>query len=231
VADTGGNLWRLLHDTLEAGSFQVTEVAHSAKLIRVLRSQSFDLVILDAIGLPDHAIRHCRQIRLDTPTPVIVVVPSFREDLMVAVLDAGADDCVTDPFSIQELLARIRSVMRRTSSSRIPHGQSGVIRFNGWSLDPAGRLLVGTDGRRADLTAAEFDLLLILCRNPGRILSREELLFSTHAGQAGPIERSVDVHISRLRRKIELDPSNPMIVKTVRLAGYLFTGRLEAVPG
>jgi DNA-binding response OmpR family regulator len=208
----------------------VAITSRNGRLAQVVKSQAFDLVILDATGVSAQAIRHCRQIRLDTCTPIIVIAPSDRPDLVVAVLDAGADDCLTEPIFVQELLARIRSALRRASYGRAPGATPGVLRFAGWSLDPATRLLVGPDGKGAALTAAEFDLLLVLCQNPGRILSREELLSSTHAGQAGPVERSVDVHISRLRQKIERDPRDPVIVKTVRLGGYLFTARFDTPP-
>lgn len=102
------------------------------------------------------------------------------------------------------------------------------LRFDGWRLDPLRRQLHDPRNTRISLTTAEFDLLLAFCRNPGRVLSREELLTLTHAGLAGPVERSVDVHVSRIREKIETDPHEPALLKTVRLGGYMFTARVEA---
>src|SRR3546814_2789158 len=107
----------------------------------------------------------------------------------------------------------------RSSASAVPR----AFRFAGWLIDPISRQLRNPEDVQVAMTSAEFDLLLAFCRNPGRVLSREQLLDLTHGGSAGPIERSIDVHVSRVRQKIEPDPSDPSFIKTVRLAGYIFT--------
>ena len=144
-------------------------------------------------------------------------------------LEIGADDYVTKPFNSRELLARIRALLRRTRPPAATP-RPGPIGFNGWRLYPSERQLISPDGARITTTGAEFDLLLAFCQNPGRILTREQLLDLTHAGLAGPIERSIDVHVSRIRQKIEPDPRDPSLIKTVRLGGYVFTASVEALP-
>jgi two-component system OmpR family response regulator len=143
-------------------------------------------------------------------------------------LEIGADDYVTKPFNSRELVARIRALLRRAQSG-VRGGADRVppLRFAGWRIDPAARQLCDPDGVQVTLTSAEFDLLLAFCNRPGRILSREQLLDLTHGGTAGPIERSIDVHVSRIRQKIEPDPREPALIKTVRLGGYVFTPIVE----
>jgi two-component system OmpR family response regulator len=143
-------------------------------------------------------------------------------------LEIGADDYISKPFSARELIARVRALLRRAGTDQsAPQPKSETLAFLGWKIDPGTRRLRDPRGVKVQLTSTEFDLLLALCRNPNRILSREQLLELTHSGLAGPIERSVDVHISRIRQKIEIDPAEPDLIKTVRLGGYIFTAPVE----
>ena len=144
-------------------------------------------------------------------------------------LEIGADDYVTKPFSLRELIARIRGLLRRAALPPLNGSRQKQLRFDGWFVDPIRRQLYDPTNARVALTTHEFDILLAFCRNPGRVLAREELLGVTHAGLAGPIERSIDVHISRLRQKIERDVRDPVLIKTVRLGGYMFTADVEEV--
>ena len=145
-------------------------------------------------------------------------------------LELGADDYVTKPFNSRELIARIRALLRRSQNAgAASNHRMRPMRFAGWRIYPAERQLYSPNGVRVSTTSAEFDLLLAFCLNPGRILSRDQLLELTHGGLAGPIERSVDVHVSRIRQKIEDDPRDPMLIKTVRLGGYVFTPGVEAL--
>lgn len=228
IADGGGDFERALSDAITHNGMIATTVSHDTRARALLRRRAFDLVILDAVARAEDSLRLCRQIRAVSTIPIIAVVPDGREDIVLEAFESGADDCVSSPFGFREMLARIRSMLRRESYGRAVQSLPRPFRFNGWRLDPWQRTLSQPDGIVVDLTAAEFELLLAFCRNPGRILSREELLASTHAGLAGPIERSVDVHISRLRQKIEENPRNPTLVKTVRLGGYFFAAIVEA---
>jgi DNA-binding winged helix-turn-helix (wHTH) protein/CheY-like chemotaxis protein len=142
----------------------------------------------------------------------------------------GADDYVTKPFNSRELVARIRTVLRRAQGAvAAPIEHLKVYRFAGWVVSARDRELINPEGARVSTTSAEFDLLVALCQNPGAILSREQLLELTHGGSAGPIERTIDVHISRIRQKMEPNPREPTFIKTVRLGGYMFTARPEVL--
>lgn len=227
IAHGGGDFVRTLSDAVTHDGMMVTTVVHGPRAHALIRRRAFDLVILDAVVRVEDTLRLCRQIRTGSTVPIIAVVPEGREDIVLAAFESGADDCVSSPFGFREVLARIRSVLRRASYGHAVHSLPKPFRFNGWYLDPWLRTLSQPDGTAVDVTAAEFDLLVAFCRNPGRILSREELLASTHAGIAGPVERSIDVHVSRLRKKIEDNPRNPTLVKTVRMGGYFFAAIVE----
>jgi two-component system OmpR family response regulator len=142
----------------------------------------------------------------------------------------GADDYLTKPFSPRELLARIRAILRRMKAAALtPVAAAGrTLSFEGWTLDRSLRQLHCPKGVRIALTGAEFELLQALCERPGRILSRDQLVELTQGRPAAAFERSVDILISRLRRKIERDPQNPEMIKTIRLGGYLFTPAIVA---
>ena len=157
------------------------------------------------------------------------MVTSLGEDLdRILGLEIGADDYVTKPFNSRELLARVRALLRRAAFGDPQRNHSSVMTFEGWQIDPLSRLLTDPEGVEISLTSAEFDVLLAVCLNPRRILRRSELLALTHVGIAGPEERSVDVHISRVRQKIEPNPRDPVLIKTVRMGGYIFTPHVEA---
>ena len=160
-------------------------------------------------------------------TPIIMLTALGKDVDRIVGLELGADDYVTKPFNARELVARIRGLLRRASHSSSRPERAQAMRFSGWQIDPVLRQLVSPDNIHVSMTTAEFDILLAFCRNPGRVLTREQLLRLTHAGLAGPVERSVDVHVSRVRQKIEPDLREPTMIKTVRLGGYMFTPTVE----
>jgi two-component system OmpR family response regulator len=145
-------------------------------------------------------------------------------------LEMGADDYLAKPFNPRELLARINAVLRRQAAARTASATEGAtaLCFLGWRIDFRRRELRDPAGARVAMTSAEFDLLRIFCERPGRVLSRESLLDLTHGRNAGSFERSIDVLVSRIRRKIEPDPQDATMIKTVRSGGYMFTPRVEA---
>jgi two-component system OmpR family response regulator len=167
----------------------------------------------------------CRRLRQDSPLPIIMLTARGEDVDRILGLEMGADDYLPKPFNPRELLARIKAVLRRQAVALTASAFAGAkaLLFGGWRLDPTLRELRNPHGARVALTSAEFDLLQVLCERPGRVLSRDSLLDLTQGRTAGSFERSIDVLISRIRRKIEADLQNPEIIKTVRSGGYLFT--------
>jgi two-component system OmpR family response regulator len=219
---------RMLAELLAESGFAASSVATAARMNAVLQEGDVDLVILD-IMLPDgDGLSICQRLRAASEIPIIMLT-ALKEDVdRIVGLEIGADDYVTKPFNSRELVARVRALLRRAKSGQGRRGDAmRPLGFAGWRLDPAARQLHNPDGVRVAMTSAEFDLLLAFCRNPGRVLSREQLLELTHGGLAGPVERSIDVHVSRVRQKIEADPRDPTLIKTVRLGGYIFTASME----
>lgn len=217
----------LSHSLAECG-FTISCAASAAAMDPVLESTKVDLVLLDVMLPGEDGLSICRRIRTTSAIPIIMLTALSEEMERVVGLEVGADDYVGKPFSTRELIARIRALLRRSGGDqRFSLASSQVLVFDGWEIDPATRQVRNPRGVHIQLTSAEFDLLLAFCRNPHRVLSREQLLELTHGGLAGPIERSVDVHVSRIRQKIERDPHDPALIKTVRLGGYIFTGKVS----
>lgn len=205
-----------------AMSASVRLATDAGAMRRVLRSRGIDLLVLDA-DIGEDVISLCRSVRAVSMVAIIVLVHPEDEDTLISALDAGADDSFSRTTGPREIRARIQSLLRRASFGAAALSLRTTMRFNGWSIDPHARRLRDPSHKDVELTAAEFDLLWAFCRNPGKPLSRQRLLALTHAGTANPVERSIDVHVSRLRRKIEIDPHHPELIKTIRMGGYLFT--------
>lgn len=215
---------RILADTLIECGFAASRAASAAEMDAILDRTHIDLVILDVMLPGEDGFSVCRRLRSASAIPIIMLTALGEEVDRVVGLEIGADDYMSKPFSSRELIARIRALLRRATPDQKPtQAQNATLEFEGWSINPATRQLSDPRSVKVQLTSAEFDLLLAFCRNPNRILSREQLLELTHSGLAGPIERSIDVHVSRVRQKIETDPHDPAFIKTIRLGGYMFT--------
>ncbi|WP_370868861.1 response regulator transcription factor [Ectorhizobium quercum] len=227
IVEDDPEIGRLLAETVNDSGMTASIVEDGHAMYALMRKQAFDLIILDVMLPGEDGISLCRRIRAEKTTPIILLTALGEEVDRIVGLEVGADDYITKPFSPREVVARIRSILRRASYGFARVNGQRPMRFEGWRIDPLRRQLHDPSNARVALTTTEFDLLLAFCRNPGRIITREELLTLTHSGLAGPIERSVDVQISRLRQKIESDPKEPMLLKTVRLGGYLFTAAVE----
>jgi two-component system OmpR family response regulator len=205
-------------------------VAISANEMDELMSrQEFDLVVLDAMLPGEDGFSICRRLRAESTMPILMLTALSQDVDRIIGLELGADDYVTKPFNSRELIARIKGLLRRASYSASVGTNQGSMIFEGWRIDPVSRQLFDPGGVHVSMTTAEFDILLAFCQNPGKIMTREQLLELTHAGTAGPIERSIDVHVSRIRQKIERNIKEPNIIKTIRLGGYLFTPKVEYV--
>ena len=204
--------------------FVVTAARSGRDLDRVLSISKIDLVILD-VGLPgEDGLSICRRLRNQSAVPIIMVTARAAETDRIVGLEIGADDYLPKPFSPRELVARVRAVLRRATAQNDNTRQPPkTLQFEGWKLDMARRQLLDPSGIPMPLTSGEFNILAIFCQNPQKVLSRDSLLDMLHGRAAAVFDRSVDVQISRLRRKIEPNLKNPTFIKTVRYGGYFFT--------
>jgi len=228
VVDDDPKVRLLLRRCFEGEGFRVSEASNGGEVERVMSSDSPDLVTLD-ISLPDtDGLAVTREIRGKSKVPIIMVTGKGETIDRVVGLEIGADDYISKPFHLREVLARVRAVLRR-SELRLgePAAQEGRYGFDGWVLDVCKRELTSPDGTMCTLTSAEFGLLEVFVQHPNRVLSRDQIMDLMKGQSWTPLDRSIDNLVARLRRKIELDPEEPSLVKTVRGLGYLFTGRVQ----
>ena len=190
----------------------------------------FDLVVLDLMMPGESGLVLCQKLREQSGPPVIMLTAMGSEVDRVIGLEIGADDYVAKPFSPRELVARIKAVLRRAAKVVAdPDDLPLAYEFNGWRLEPTGRVLRDPGGAVVDVTSGELDLLLVFVTRPHRVLTRDQLLDLARGRASAALDRSIDVQISRLRRKIEIDPREPAIIKTIRSGGYVFTSQVQAV--
>jgi two-component system OmpR family response regulator len=214
----------LTREYLESHGLAVFHVADGRRGLEEALSGRYDAVLLDLMLPGKDGLEVCRELRARSDVPVIVLTARGEEADRVMGLELGADDYLAKPFSPRELLARIRAVTRRAKGRAGP--ARGAIQVGGLHVDPATRR-VQVDGREVTLTGHEFALLEALARRAGRILSREQLIELAGGSAEDAFDRSVDVHVSRLRQKLGDDPKRPRLIKTVRGAGYLLAGEAE----
>lgn len=213
---------------LRKHGFRVDSAADARAMDRLMRDGRFDLVVLDLMLPGEDGLSICRRLRASTRIPIVMLTAVAEDTDRIIGLEIGADDYLTKPFNPRELLARIRAVLRRADGlGSATDPVEGTRIFAGWRLDPARRELRDPDGVLVELTAGAFDLLAALVEHPRRVLSRDQLLDLTRGRDAQPFDRSIDVQVSRLRRKIEPDPKKPEFIKTVRSGGYIFTLPVE----
>lgn len=230
VVDDESEITDVLRRYLSTQGYRVSTADGGEAMRRTMAASAVDLVLLD-LGLPgEDGLTLMRSLREHSSVAVIVVTGRGEPVDRIVGLEVGADDYITKPFDLRELGARVRSVLRRTferPATAQPEARSDVARFAGWTLHLSARRLESPAGKPVELTTGEFDLLATLVKVPGRVLSRDELLEATRNREAGPFDRTIDVQVGRLRRKIEADPQHPEIIKSVRGAGYLFTPKVE----
>jgi two-component system, OmpR family, response regulator len=229
VVDDDREIRDLTARFLRKHGYRVDGAANGREMDAHLADGQFDLIVLDLMMPGEDGLSICRRLRADTAVPIIMLTALGEETDRIVGLEMGADDYLPKPFNPRELLARIKAVLRRGGDFRSPAPITGrTLAFEGWVVDLSKRELRAPDGALVSLTAGEFDLLVSLAERPQRVLSRDQLLDLTRGRGAGAFDRAVDVQLSRLRRKIEADPKDPTLIKTVRGGGYMFTADVEA---
>jgi DNA-binding response OmpR family regulator len=215
VVDDAPDIVRLTRDFLEHAGFSVVSARDGNEALRVARQERPDLIVLD-LGLPGRdGLDVTRELRRDSNVPIVMLTARTDESDKVAGLELGADDYLAKPFSGKELVARVRAVLRRTQAA------ASVDRVRVGSLEiDASRMRVAVDSRAVDLTAAEFQLLLAMARQPGRVFTRSQLLDAIHGEAFEAYERAIDAHVKNIRRKIEPNPRAPRYIQTVFGVGY-----------
>lgn len=227
VVEDDVEISRLVTRYLRANDCHVSATGDARDVDRLLEDGRIDLVVLDLMLPGEDGLSLCRRLRGHSRVPIIMLTAKGDDIDRIIGLEMGADDYLAKPFNPRELLARIRAVLRRATAAMPAERNVRALGFYGWCLDCVTRELKNPQGTRIVLTGAEFDLLQVLCERAGRVLSREQLLDLTQGRSAGSLERSIDVLVSRLRRKIEPQPHDPEFIKTVRSGGYLFTPAVE----
>jgi DNA-binding response OmpR family regulator len=227
VVDDDPDIAALIVRYFGGHGFEV-EVAADAAQARAAFTRPIDAMLLD-LGLPgEDGLELLRTLRQTWHGPVIVVSGRGESVERIVGLELGADDYVTKPFDFRELLARVRSVLRRAQA---PAPAAGPARtrfgFDAMQLDVEGRRLLDREGNDTNLTTGEFELLLAFVHRPNQVLSRDQLMNALHGREAGPSDRTIDMTVGRLRRKIEADPGDPRLIKSVRGAGYVFTAQVQ----
>ena len=231
VVDDEVTVRQLVDDYLGQNDFRVTGAADGAGLMRALRAQVVDLVLLDLRLRGEDGMQLLRQLRADSQIPVIILTGRAEEADRVMGLELGADDYLTKPFSPRELLARIRTVLRRAHAGQESHGARvcRAYRIPGWELNLRTRRLTGRDGADVALSNGEFNLLAALLASANRVVTRDQLIEMSRRYDNEVYDRAVDVQILRLRRKIEANPAEPQIIVTERGVGYRVAVSVEAV--
>ena len=232
VVDDDPTMRQLIADYLTDHGFRVSVVAGGQGMARILDEHLVDLVVLDLKLAEEDGLQLVNELRTRSSLPIIIITGHWRDEVdRIVGLELGADDYLTKPFNLRELLARVRAVLRRAEADKAAPAAAGEAtryRFGGWELDLRTLRLTSPTGTPVGLTLGEFSLLAAFLRSPQQVLSREQLLAATRLYEAEVYDRSIDVQILRLRRKLETDPSAPELIKTERGVGYLFAAPVQA---
>ncbi|MBV8144215.1 MAG: response regulator [Gammaproteobacteria bacterium] len=231
VIDDDESVRQLVGDYLVQHDLRVSAVGRGAELMSTLAAEVIDLVLLDLRLRGEDGMQLLRQLRVQSQIPVIILTGRTEEADRVMGLELGADDYLTKPFSPRELLARIRTVLRRAHAGQEVHGAPvcRAYRFPGWELNLRTRRLTDAHGTQVALSNGEFNLLAALLSSGNRVVSRDQLIEMSRRYDNEVYDRAVDVQILRLRRKLERNPAEPQIILTERGAGYRIAVPVEAV--
>ncbi|OGT47072.1 MAG: DNA-binding response regulator [Gammaproteobacteria bacterium RIFCSPHIGHO2_12_FULL_41_15] len=229
VVDDDAQICELIADYLSKHGLRVSIAHNGFEMRRQLKKAKIDLIVLDVMMPGDDGITLCRQLREESEVMIIMLSASGEEADRVVGLEIGADDYLCKPFNPRELLARIKALLRRAAGPLAEKRKASAvasmpnIRFLDWVLDRNKRRLMASGDIAIPLSAGEYELLIAFIEHPQRTLNRDQLLDLTRGREAGPFDRTIDVQVARLRKKIEIDPKNPRVIITVRGGGYQFT--------
>jgi two-component system OmpR family response regulator len=223
IVDDDADIRQLLGDYLRENGYRVTAAADGKGMRAALAAGMPDLIVLDVMLPGEDGISLCRAVRARSEVPIIMLTARGDDTDRIVGLEVGADDYVPKPFNPRELLARVKSVLRRANSlpPNLRHEETRWFMFAGWSLDAMTRNLTAPDGVVVPLSSTEFKLLRVLLDHPGRVLTRDQLIELMLSRDAGPFDRALDVQVSRLRQRLREDAKDPAIIKTVRGQGYV----------
>jgi len=221
IVDDDPEICDLLAGFLRQHGMEVDTAADGEAMFDAIAARQPSLIVLDIMMPGEDGLSLCRKLSAQGNIPVIMLTAVAEEADRIVGLEMGADDYLSKPFNPRELLARIRAVLRRASTASQASGS--LLCFGSWQLDPGRMELTRTDGTLVPLSSGEFRLLQVFAEHPQQVLSRDFLLERTHGRESGPYDRSVDIQLSRLRRKLGDDPKEPQLIKTVRSGGYLFS--------
>lgn len=232
VVDDDPRIRQMLTRYFEQEGYRVSAAADGMAMRAELNARPVDVILLDVVMPGQDGLTIAREIRAKSDVGIIMLTGKDEVLDRVVGLEVGADDYIAKPFHLRELLARIKSVVRRRKPMSGTAGRSedtglDVIRFDGWLLDTARRQLISPSGKEVALTSGEFDLLAALAKYPGRVFSRETLMEHTRGHGLRAFDRTIDAQIARLRKKIEGNPKSPTIVKSVRAVGYVFAAKVD----
>jgi two-component system OmpR family response regulator len=228
VVDDDENIRAMIAEYLTEEGYRVSTAQDGAAMRAAMARSPIDLVILDLVLPGEDGLTLARSLRDESNAAIIMLTGRSDPVDRIIGLEMGADDYLPKPFHLRELLARVRSVLRRTSAAERDSATTrSQARFAGWCLDLLSRDLTSPSGEAVRLTAGEYDLLAAFVTNANQVLSRERLLDLARNREAGPFDRTIDVQVGRLRRKLGDDPQNPQMIKTVRGGGYIFIPPVE----
>ncbi|MFB9886330.1 response regulator [Balneatrix alpica] len=233
VVDDEQSMRELLQDLLEEQGFSVCCAAHGEAMFQALHNQAFALVILDLRLGKEDGLQLAKRLRQQSAIPIVMLTGKGDETDRILGLEMAADDFIMKPFNVRELLARLRALLRRSTELSAPVARKEDLHsherlcFADWVLDLTERQLYRSDGSKVELTFAEFNLLEVLVRAPNRVLSRDQLLELSRGDYTEVFDRTIDVLILRLRRKIEPNPRQPSLIRTERGLGYVFSAQVS----
>jgi two-component system OmpR family response regulator len=224
VVDDDGQIRQLVAKLLREHGYRVTTARDGREMRQVLNDAEIDLLVLDLMLPGVGGLELCRELRKSSPIPIIMLTARGADTDRIVGLEMGADDYLAKPFNPRELLARVNAVLRRgRNSPEAAKGTRGyLLMFEGWTLDTKRRELTSPSGVVVDLSTGEYDLLLTFLEAPQRVLTRDQLMDAAKHRVATGFDRAIDVHVSRLRRKIDASEEGQDLIKTIRGTGYMF---------